>query len=77
VRIAGQVVERTRFSAGIRLVVRDESGALPVILWENVAALIPEPLQEPGANVEIIGRVRLYRGELQVIPTVPWEVRSR
>ncbi len=77
VRIAGQVVERTRFSAGIRLVVRDDSGALPVILWENVAALIPEPLQEPGANVEIIGRVRLYRGELQVIPTVPWEVRSR
>ncbi len=56
--------------------VRDDSGTLPVILWENVAALVPEQLKEKGAPVEIVGQVRIYRGELQLIPTVPWEVRS-
>ncbi|HXF68982.1 MAG TPA: OB-fold nucleic acid binding domain-containing protein [Thermoflexus sp.] len=76
VRVMGQVLEVAPFSAGLRLLVRDESGALPVILWENVAAMVPDRLKEKGANVEIIGQVRTYRGELQLIPTVPWEVRS-
>lgn len=76
VRIRGEVVEAGRFSAGLRLIVRDESGALPVILWENVAAMVPERAKEKGSRVEIIGQVRIYRGELQLIPTVPWEVRS-
>ncbi len=75
VRIVGEVVEAERFSAGLRLKVRDESGALPVILWENVAAMVPEHLKEKGARVDLIGQVRIYRGELQLIPTVPWEVR--
>lgn len=76
VQIRGEVVESERFSAGLRLIVRDESGALPVILWENVASLVPKRLKTKGANVEIIGQIRIYRGELQLIPTVPWEVRS-
>lgn len=76
VRIVGEIVEAERFSTGLRLKVRDESGALPVILWENVAAMIPERLKEPGARVDLIGQVRLYRGEQQLIPTVPWEVRA-
>lgn len=76
VQIRGEVVEAGSFSAGLRLIVRDESGALPVILWENVAAMVPERLKAKGAKVEIIGQVRVYRGELQLIPTVPWEVRS-
>lgn len=76
VRIVGQVLEVEPFSAGLRLRVGDGSGAIPVILWENVAAGIPERLKSKGASVEVIGQVRIYRGELQVIPTVPWEVRS-
>ncbi|MCS7251762.1 MAG: hypothetical protein RMK32_00685 [Anaerolineae bacterium] len=76
VQIRGEVIEASSFSAGLRLIVRDESGAIPVILWENVAEMIPERLKGKGARVEIIGQVRIYRGELQLIPTVPWEVRS-
>jgi len=76
VQIRGEIVEARSFSAGLRLLVRDESGALPVILWENVAAMVPERLKAKGAKVEIVGQVRVYRGELQLIPTVPWEVRS-
>ncbi|MCS6964007.1 MAG: hypothetical protein NZM16_08175 [Thermoflexus sp.] len=76
VQIRGEVIEAGGFSAGLRLTVRDESGAIPVILWENVAAMVPERLKGKGAKVEIIGQVRIYRGELQLIPTVPWEVRS-
>lgn len=76
VQIRGEIAEAGGFSAGLRLIVRDESGALPVILWENVAAMVPERLKEKGAKVEVIGQVRIYRGELQLIPTVPWEVRS-
>jgi len=76
VRIVGEIAEAASFSAGLRLLVRDESGTLPVILWENVAAMVPDRWKALGAKVEIIGQVRLYRGELQLIPTVPWEVRS-
>ena len=76
VRVVGQVVRAEPFSAGIRLAVQDGTGEIPVILWENVAALVPAPLKQQGARVEILGRLRLYRGQLQLIPTVPWEVRS-
>ncbi|WP_376788997.1 hypothetical protein [Thermoflexus sp.] len=76
VQIRGDIVEARSFSAGLRLIVRDESGMLPVILWENVAAMVPERWKAKGAKVEIVGQVRVYRGELQLIPTVPWEVRS-
>lgn len=69
VRVEGQVTQLTKFSQGMRVVVRDNSGSITLVLWQEIADQIPNAGDLGiGADIQVVGRVSEYRGELEISP---------
>ncbi|MDY7041108.1 MAG: hypothetical protein SVX38_09620, partial [Chloroflexota bacterium] len=67
--IQGQVTLVTPFSAGVKYAVRDATGAVTLLLWDDVAQdVLQRENLVVGAEISARGKVSEYHGELEVIP---------
>lgn len=72
VRVQGQVVSSEAFGEdNLRLYVDDGSGAVQVILWNNVRGLVPDEWTIVGVEIQVTGEVGEYRSAVQVTPALP------
>jgi DNA/RNA endonuclease YhcR with UshA esterase domain len=70
VQIGGTVAEASNFSAGFKLMLRDGTGQIAVVLFENVFDGLTRPADvNVGATMTVTGRVDEFANELEVIPS--------
>ncbi len=76
VTVQGSILSKETLSGGVRLRLHDDSGDIDVILWDNVMAYAPgsDKLIE-GAALVVTGKVGSYRGALQIVPQLGYDVR--
>ncbi len=79
VMIEGTVARIEKSESNIRLFVNDGSGEILVLLWPNIYERVPnrERLDTPGTPVQVVGAVQIYRGTLEVVPALPYDVVVR
>ena len=79
VMIEGTVARIEKGESNVRLFVNDGSGEILVLLWPNIYDRIPdrERLDTPGTPVQVVGEVKIYKGTLEVIPVLPYDVVVR
>jgi len=79
VMIEGTVARIEKSEFNVRLFVNDGSGEMLVLLWPNIYDRIPnrERLDTPGTPVQVVGEVKIYKGTLEVIPVLPYDVVVR
>ncbi|MGB9871718.1 MAG: OB-fold nucleic acid binding domain-containing protein, partial [Anaerolineae bacterium] len=79
VMIEGTVTRIEKSESIIRAFVSDGSGEILVLLWPNIYDRIPnrERLDAPGTPVQVVGVVRIYKGTLEVVPALPYDVVVR
>jgi DNA/RNA endonuclease YhcR with UshA esterase domain len=75
VTVAGQIAVSDNLGRGQRLRVRDETGEIQVILWENVLSGLPVAELQSGRAITVTGRLKLYRGQLELVPSRAEQVR--
>ena len=76
VAVRGKVGEVREFAAGVRATVDDGSGAITLLLWQDIYdQLPPSPALAGGAEVHVQGAVRQYKGELELVPEAAVDVR--
>lgn len=70
VNVQGQVMRVGKFSQGVRVTLDDGSGQITVVLWQDLLDEIPNAdALKKGAQMQVLGKVSQYRGELEIIPT--------
>lgn len=76
VMIEGQVVRTEGLSSAVKVFLRDEGGEALVFIWRNVLDRIPDNvgLGTEGSRVRVVGTVAMYRGTLEIVPTLPYDV---
>ena len=68
-RLAHFLGEPETFSQGVKFPLKDTTGTIILLLWQNVHDAIPDAsLLVAGARVEVVGRIDEYRGDLEIIP---------
>lgn len=69
VTVQGEITAARSFSRGVRYTLRDESGAITLVLFERALKqlLDPQSLRE-GAVVRATGKVDFYRKQKQIVP---------
>jgi DNA/RNA endonuclease YhcR with UshA esterase domain len=79
VTIVGQILRVEGTSSGAKIFVGDETGETLVFIWNNVLERIPnnQALGTPGTRVRVAGVVQEYRGNLEVVPVLPFDVEIR
>ncbi|HDQ72977.1 MAG TPA: hypothetical protein ENN19_12915 [Chloroflexi bacterium] len=67
--LTGVLGPRETFSAGVKFLLDDGTGAITLLLWQEVYEALPgnERLQA-GVQVKVEGKIETYRGELEIIP---------
>jgi len=80
VALCGVVADLTPFSEGVKLTLDDGTGTVAVLLWRDLHAALIGLLDDelplgPGAELELQGKVTEYRGDLEVVPELPIDVR--
>ena len=68
VTITGKISTSDNIGKGQRLRVRDDSGEIQVILWDNVLSQVPAADLQAVRTVTVTGRVKSYRGKLEIVP---------
>jgi DNA/RNA endonuclease YhcR with UshA esterase domain len=69
--LVGTLGEMETFSAGVKFPLYDDTGAITLLLWQNIYAAIPNADQlTSGARVEVVGLIDEYQGDLEIIPEV-------
>ncbi len=70
------VLAKELLTGGVKLRVRDESGDIDLVVWDNVLVYVPdaEGLVE-GARLTVVGKVSFFRGAPQITPQVGYDVR--
>jgi RecJ-like exonuclease len=75
VEIEGSISRVEGFSSGLRVYVTDGTGEVQLLLWQNVADRVPDREKlVAGAQVRAIGEVGEYKGTLQVVPRLAFDV---
>ncbi len=75
VRLRGVLGALQGFSAGAKALLDDGTGSINVLLWTNILTALDPPPAE-GMQVEVIGVIQEYRGELEILPrsTLDWRI---
>jgi DNA/RNA endonuclease YhcR with UshA esterase domain len=74
--VRGSIVEADPFSSGVKFVLNDGSGAVVLLLWQDVYDGLPDPTAlGVGAEIEVQGEVSEYEGDLEVIPELAGDVQ--
>jgi RPA family protein len=69
VTLRGTLGERETFSSGVRFQLDDGTGAIILLLWQNVYDEIPDAERlAAGVQVGVTGQIEEYRGELEIVP---------
>jgi DNA/RNA endonuclease YhcR with UshA esterase domain len=69
VRVEGVLKSLRPFSAGVKGVLDDSTGAVTLLLWQDVYDALPDPASlVSGAVLRVEGEVAEYRDELEVVP---------
>lgn len=69
VTLRGTLGERETFSRGVRFQLDDGTGAIILLLWQNVYDEIPDAGRlAAGVRVEVTGQIEEYQGDLEIIP---------
>ncbi|MBN2392533.1 MAG: hypothetical protein JXR84_17515 [Anaerolineae bacterium] len=77
VQVTGKIGNVSGTSSAVIISVFDETGAAPVFIWRTVLDRIPKAnpaLGTPGTHVRVVGLVQEYRGSLEIVPTLPYDV---
>lgn len=68
ITISGNIASSDSIGKGQRLRLHDDTGEIQVVLWDNVLARIPATEFQSGRSISVTGRVKVYRGQLEVVP---------
>jgi DNA/RNA endonuclease YhcR with UshA esterase domain len=69
VQVEGHVTRVTKFSQGVRVTLADDSGAITLVLWQDLVDQIPNAAElQNGAQLHVLGKVSQYRGEFEIVP---------
>ena len=75
VRLSGAVTAMESFSAGVKLKCDDNTGAITILLWQDLADLLLQHSSlEVGTQISVVGEVSEFRGELEIIPQFETDV---
>jgi len=77
VQVTGEIGNVSGTSSAVTLSVFDETGAAPIFIWRTTLDRIPKAnpaLGTVGTRVRVVGVVQEYRGNLQIAPTLPYDV---
>jgi DNA/RNA endonuclease YhcR with UshA esterase domain len=77
VQVAGEIGNVSGTSSAVILSVFDETGAAPVFIWRTILDRIPKAnpaLGTVGTRVRVVGVVQEYRGSLEIVPALPYDV---
>ncbi|MEA3340588.1 MAG: hypothetical protein U9R15_11530, partial [Chloroflexota bacterium] len=76
VMIEGDIIRVEGRGSWVKVFVGDGSGEVMVFIYQNVLDRIPNntALGTPGNRVRVVGVVELYKGNLEVLPTLPYDV---
>jgi len=77
VMIEGEVIRVEGLSSAVKVFVSDGTGETLVFVWRTVLDRIADNtgLGTPGSRVCVVGTVEIYQGNLEIIPTLPYDVR--
>lgn len=77
VQVTGEIGNVSGTNSAVTLSVFDETGAVPVFIWRTILDRVPKAnpaLGTVGTRVRVVGVVQEYRGNLQIAPTLPYDV---
>lgn len=76
VTIQGQINRVEGTSSGAKLFVSDESGEILLFVWNNTLNRIRNnvALGVAGTRVRVVGIVQEFRGNREIVPTLPYDV---
>ena len=74
VAIEGTITDVKGFSAGSNVFVDDGTGNVRVTLFDNVQAYVPRDRLVKGAAVRVYGKLGAFRGALQIVPALGYDV---
>ncbi len=67
--LVGTLGEPESFSRGIKFPLMDGTGTITLLLWQDIYEAIPDAgLLVAGVQVEVVGRIDEYQGDLEIIP---------
>ncbi len=64
-RIHGKIIDKRAFSKGLIVTVKDDSGAIDVVIWDSLKYNKDIPYD---SDITVVGRVDSYRGKVQLVP---------
>jgi DNA/RNA endonuclease YhcR with UshA esterase domain len=72
----GELTSLRSFSAGVRGTLDDGTGTITLLLWQDIYDALKDPAALAiGAQVSVHGEVDEYRGDLEIVPQAPSDVR--
>jgi len=76
VMIEGEIIRLEGLNSAVKVFVSDDTGETLVFIWHTVLDHIADntKLGTPGSRVRVVGTVELYRGNLEIVPTLPNDV---
>jgi exonuclease VII large subunit len=67
--VQGEITEVWAFSRGMKARLRDTTGEVVILLWQNIYASLPEPEAiSVGTKLQATGQINVFGEELQVVP---------
>ncbi|MEA3397475.1 MAG: OB-fold nucleic acid binding domain-containing protein, partial [Chloroflexota bacterium] len=76
VNARGRIVALEGFKGGLKATLDDGTAQVLLVLWQSLYAELPEPTAlDVGAEVEVAGEVKVYQGDLELVPGSPGDVR--
>ena len=73
--VTGTVTGIHPFSAGVRCTLDDGSGAVTLLLWQDLyASLDDSQALVEGTQLRVLGELAEYHGELEIVPELPSDV---
>jgi len=77
VQVTGEIGNVSGASKSVTISIFDETGATKIFIWRTTLDRIPNAnpaLGTVGTRVRVVGVVQEYRGSLEVVPTLPYDV---
>jgi len=76
VMIEGKVLRVEGLSSAVKVFLGDGTGEVVVFIWRDILDRVARNtgLGTPGSHVRVVGTVGIYRGNMQVKPTLPNDV---
>jgi DNA/RNA endonuclease YhcR with UshA esterase domain len=76
VTIEGEIIRVEGLSSAVKVFVGDTTGETLVFIWRTVLDHVANNtlLGTPGSRVRVVGTVEVYKGNLEIVPTLPNDV---